>query len=91
MRVGALYEQAVDLSPRAARIAAALLGHESTLPEPLRRSLFITLSACAKGRAGDMVHEGVLRRNLVTWTGYARDTAVYSILADEWPALKERA
>ena len=37
------------------------------------------------------VHEGVLRKNLVTWTGYARDTAVYSILADEWPALKERA
>ena len=30
------------------------------------------------------VHEGVLRQNLVTWTGHVRDTAVYSILAAEW-------
>jgi RimJ/RimL family protein N-acetyltransferase len=29
--------------------------------------------------------EGILRRNRVTWTGYVRDTAVFSILADEWP------
>jgi len=29
--------------------------------------------------------EGVLRRNRITWTGYFRDTAIYSILADEWP------
>jgi RimJ/RimL family protein N-acetyltransferase len=33
-------------------------------------------------------YEGTLRKNLVTWTGHVRDTAVYSILADEWPALK---
>ena len=33
-------------------------------------------------------YEGTLRKNLITWTGYVRDTAVYSILADEWPALK---
>jgi RimJ/RimL family protein N-acetyltransferase len=30
------------------------------------------------------VREGTLRRNRVTWTGYVRDTAVYSILAGEW-------
>lgn len=30
------------------------------------------------------VREGTLRRNRITWTGYVRDTAVYSILADEW-------
>ncbi len=30
------------------------------------------------------VREGTLRRNRVTWTGYVRDTAVYSILAEEW-------
>jgi RimJ/RimL family protein N-acetyltransferase len=30
------------------------------------------------------VNEGILRKNLVTWTGYRRDTAVYSILAEEW-------
>lgn len=30
-------------------------------------------------------HEGTLRRNRVTWTGYVRDTAVYGLLRDEWP------
>lgn len=35
-------------------------------------------------------YEGTLRKNLITWTGYVRDTAVYSILTDEWPALKAR-
>lgn len=28
--------------------------------------------------------EGVLRRNRVTWTGYVRDTAVFSLLPEEW-------
>jgi hypothetical protein len=48
MRFGPLYEQAVDLTPRAATIAATLLVREVTLPEPLRRALAITLSACGK-------------------------------------------
>lgn len=30
------------------------------------------------------VQEGVLRKNRVTWTGHVRDTALFSILADEW-------
>lgn len=29
-------------------------------------------------------HEGTLRKNRVTWTGYVRDTAVFGLLADEW-------
>lgn len=29
-------------------------------------------------------HEGTLRRNRVTWTGYVRDTAVFGLLKDEW-------
>lgn len=32
------------------------------------------------------VREGILRRNRVTWTGHVRDTAVYSILREEWEA-----
>ncbi len=28
--------------------------------------------------------EGILRRNRVTWTGHVRDTAMFSILAEEW-------
>jgi len=34
--------------------------------------------------------EGTLRRHLVTWTGRVRDTVYFSILDDEWPAVKER-
>jgi N-acetyltransferase len=36
------------------------------------------------------VREGVLRRHLRLPDGYLRDTVYYSILADEWPAAKER-
>ncbi len=34
------------------------------------------------------VREGVMRRNRVTWTGHVRDTALFSILAEEWPAVR---
>ncbi len=30
------------------------------------------------------VREGTMRKNRVTWTGYVRDTALFSILKDEW-------
>ena len=40
-------------------------------------------SMAAIGKLG-AVAEGTLRKNLVTWTGYRRDTAVYSILREEW-------
>jgi RimJ/RimL family protein N-acetyltransferase len=34
------------------------------------------------------VKEGVLRRDRLTWTGYIRDTVVFSILDREWPQVK---
>lgn len=34
--------------------------------------------------------EGVLRRHLVMPDGHVRDTVMYSILNDEWPAVKAR-
>lgn len=34
--------------------------------------------------------EGVLRRNKLTESGVQRDTVYYSILANEWPAVKHR-
>ncbi len=34
-------------------------------------------------------HEGVLRRHKITWTGHIRDTAVFSILDEEWPTVRE--
>jgi RimJ/RimL family protein N-acetyltransferase len=36
------------------------------------------------------VREGALRRHMRLPDGYVRDTVYYSILADEWPAVKAR-
>ena len=36
------------------------------------------------------VQEGIMRQDRVTWTGRIRDTVVFSILADEWPAVREK-
>jgi RimJ/RimL family protein N-acetyltransferase len=36
------------------------------------------------------VREGVLRRHFRLPDGHVRDTVYYSILADEWPAVKAR-
>lgn len=30
-------------------------------------------------------YEGTLRRNRITWTGYVRDTCIFSLLRNEWP------
>ena len=36
------------------------------------------------------LREGVLRQDRVVWTGRVRDTVVFSILAQEWPAVRDR-
>ena len=36
------------------------------------------------------VREGVMRQDRITWTGYVRDTVVFSILAREWPEVRAR-
>ncbi|MBL0966530.1 MAG: GNAT family N-acetyltransferase, partial [Blastomonas sp.] len=30
------------------------------------------------------VHEGTLRHNRITWTGYVRDTCVFGLLESDW-------
>jgi RimJ/RimL family protein N-acetyltransferase len=35
------------------------------------------------------VQEGINRADMVTWTGRVRDTVVFSILADEWPDVRQ--
>ncbi len=34
--------------------------------------------------------EGILRADTLTWTGRMRDTVVFSVLADKWPAVRDR-
>lgn len=46
-------------------------------------------SQAAVARLG-AVKERILRRDRLTWTGYFRDTAYFSILEDEWPAVRAR-
>ncbi|HEY4312361.1 MAG TPA: GNAT family protein [Pirellulales bacterium] len=36
------------------------------------------------------VREGILRRHMIMPDGYIRDTVMYSITDEEWPAVKER-
>lgn len=36
------------------------------------------------------VREGVLRKHMVMPDGFVRDTVMYSIVADEWPAVRQR-
>jgi len=44
-----------------------------------------SLAALAKLGA---VREGVMRKDRTTWTGYVRDTVLFSILRDEWPSAR---
>ncbi|MFW2341622.1 GNAT family N-acetyltransferase [Brevundimonas sp.] len=34
--------------------------------------------------------EGVLRHDMITWTGHVRSSVVFSILAEEWPGVRAR-
>jgi RimJ/RimL family protein N-acetyltransferase len=34
--------------------------------------------------------DGILRQDLVTWTGRIRDTVIFSVLDSEWPEIRER-
>ncbi len=36
------------------------------------------------------VREGVLRKHMVLWDGFIRDTVYYSIIESEWPKVKHR-
>ncbi len=33
--------------------------------------------------------EGTLRRHVVTWTGRVRDTVVYAVTDEDWPAVSD--
>ena len=35
------------------------------------------------------VQEGIRRQDRVTWTGRIRDTVIFSVLADEWPSVRD--
>jgi len=58
-----------------------------------RRLVFRVDAINARSRAAVLklgaMQEGVLRQDRVTWTGRIRDTVVFSVLAHEWPAVRD--
>lgn len=58
-----------------------------------RRVQFKVDAINARSRAAVLklgaVQEGILRRDRVTWTGRIRDTVVFSVLAEEWPGVRD--
>jgi RimJ/RimL family protein N-acetyltransferase len=77
------------VNPAAKRL---MLGH--AFDREARRLVFRVDAINARSRAAVLKlgaqQEGILRQDRVTWTGRIRDTVVFSILADEWPAARER-
>jgi RimJ/RimL family protein N-acetyltransferase len=77
------------VNPAAKRL---LLAH--AFESGARRVQFKVDAINARSRAAvtklGAVQEGVLRQDRVTWTGRIRDTVFFSILADEWPAVRDR-
>ncbi|MFL5298654.1 MAG: GNAT family N-acetyltransferase [Phenylobacterium sp.] len=59
-----------------------------------RRVQFRVDAINARSRAAVLklgaVQEGIMRQDMAAWTGRIRDTVVFSVVADEWPAVRER-
>jgi RimJ/RimL family protein N-acetyltransferase len=93
LEIGATYyEPSVRGGPVNPSAKRLLLGH--AFDSGATRAQFRVDAINARSRAAVLklgaTQEGVLRQDRVTWTGRVRDTVVFSILADEWPAVRER-
>lgn len=77
------------VNPSAKRL---MMGH--AFESGARRVVYRVDALNARSRAAvtklGAVQEGILRQDRVTWTGRIRDTVIFSILADEWPAVRDR-
>jgi len=77
------------VNPAAKRL---MMGH--AFDSGARRVVYRVDAINARSRAAvtklGAVQEGILRQDRVTWTGRIRDTVIFSILAEEWPAVRQR-
>jgi RimJ/RimL family protein N-acetyltransferase len=77
------------VNPAAKRL---LMGH--AFDSGVRRVQYKVDAINARSRAAVLklgaTQEGILRQDRVTWTGRIRDTVFFSILAYEWPAVRDR-
>jgi RimJ/RimL family protein N-acetyltransferase len=93
VEIGATY-YGPELRGGAVNPAAKRLLLANAFGSGARRVQFKVDAINARSRAAvtklGAVQEGTLRQDRVTWTGRIRDTVVFSILADEWPAVRDR-
>jgi N-acetyltransferase len=89
---GTFYHPAIRgglVNPSAKRL---LLAH--AFDSGVRRAVFRVDALNQRSRAAVLklgaVQEGLLRQDRVTWTGRVRDTVIFSILVDDWPAVRDR-
>lgn len=77
------------VNPAAKRL---MMGH--AFAAGARRVVYRVDALNARSRAAvaklGAVQEGILRQDRLTWTGRIRDTVIFSILADEWPSVRDR-
>jgi N-acetyltransferase len=77
------------VNPAAKRL---MMGH--AFEAGARRVVYRVDALNARSRAAVLklgaVQEGILRQDRLTWTGRIRDTVIFSILAPEWPAVRDR-
>ncbi|MEI6439934.1 MAG: GNAT family protein [Alphaproteobacteria bacterium] len=77
------------VNPAAKRL---MMGH--AFDAGARRVVYRVDAINARSRAAVLklgaVQEGLLRQDRVTWTGRIRDTAIFSVLAEEWPGVRDR-
>jgi N-acetyltransferase len=82
-----------DIRGSAANPASKRLLLAHAFASGARRVQFKVDAVNARSRAAVLklgaVQEGILRQDRVVWTGRVRDTVVFSVLAEEWPAVRE--
>jgi RimJ/RimL family protein N-acetyltransferase len=93
LEIGGTY-YAPELRGGAVNPAAKLLLLAHAFAAGASRVQFKVDALNARSRAAVLklgaAQEGVLRQDRVTWTGRVRDTVVFSVLKDEWPAVRGR-
>ena len=93
VEVGGTYYQP-DVRGGAVNPAAKRLMMGHAFDSGARRVVYRVDASNARSRAAvtklGAVQEALLRQDRLTWTGRIRDTVLFSILADEWPAVRDR-
>ncbi len=82
------------VNPEAKRLLLAHAFEGGLFGQPAHRVEIITDARNLRSQAAikklGAHYEGVLRQNKITWTGHVRDTVVFSIIAAEWPMVRDK-